>query len=503
VTAFGDPQQNGVNVSLHAQMKVNANIFAAAETWYDHGDGNFPVELLIGVIASNKLNLWPVLQSQDFDFDLTLDKSNIDLSDLRGEAIGLGTKLGIIIGFTPVGLALGGPLTSAVLGFLGGSKAAEIAEQKIKAKADKAINDQLKKASDQIKAEVQKAIVPVIAQANNLKDQLLNTKFPGVNKSYNDLSSAFGLTLDVQTTTPSGFVNAIATPRFAAAPGGGTFSAKLRIPKDQCMYFKNLILGVIPFGFQAANQDLAPHVGHACSTVFQPSDLQVKGYLGGDPAIVPGGGANPLLNWKGVGSVSFQGNLTDHATESTDTGLAAKHGYYECAFQVSNLPDADIIELSGAALNRLGDAYNKEPRYFEAAVGGQQVVLDADWKPVPTPLQGVAIGGEAKCEPGSSGMGRPATFWEELRDKLDPETCPQCGIRLKGNIVEFSNPGPMLQNPKAKRFFDEHKIHQQLHFLYVPGRGMQRVRQSRMQVRQNVEEQQQVEKQQEGLQQKQ
>jgi hypothetical protein len=460
--AFGNPQQNGVDISLHAQMKINLDVHAEAETWFDSADGDFPIELLIDIDASARLNLWPVLQSQDFKFDLTLNKSNIDLSDIYGEAIEAGAKIGVLIGFTPIGLALGGPGGLGLLLAIIGAEAADVAEQKIKAAADKAFNDLLKKAEQQIKAEVQKRVDPAIQQANNLKDQLLNSKLPEIGKSYQELSEAFGLTLVVQTTTPSGNVNVIVTPRFAAQAGSGNITGKLRVPKDQCIYLKYWILGVIPLGFDPANQDLGAKVGSSCSSVFPVSSLTVSGYLGADPKIVSGSGANPLPTWKGIGNVSLTGILTDSGPvqASGQFGkLESENGYYECGFEISGLPNASIIAItpSNDLAARLTDFYGRPSRYVEVSARGQLVMLNHNWHQIILGLGGLVLGGMGQCSAGSSGTGFQQSWWQELKDSFDPEKCPQCGINFGGQILEISNPAPLMSEPAVKQMFDAAK----------------------------------------------
>ena len=450
VKAFGNPQQNGVDISVHAQMRLKFNIFAKAETWFDSADGNFPVELLIGVDASSRLNLWPSIQSQNFKFDLTLDDSNINLSDLDGEFIEKGAKIGVIIGFTPIGMALGGPAGLGALLALIGAEAAKVAEQKIKAEAENAFNLFLSKIEEQVKTEVGKRIDAAVAQANNVKDKLLNAKLPVVNKSFQELSSAAGLTLDVQTTTPAGNVHVIVTPRFTAAAGSGVLTGKLRIPKEQCIYLKNRIVGVVPVGFSKANEDLAGKVGSSCASVFPASSFKVQGYLGANPAVAPGGGETPLQSWKGVGTVSFTGNLANQTVSPPgQKGLIGKvTGYYECGYQISGLPNADFIELapSSALAERLTDIYGGKDRYLEVSALGLKLVLDSDWKQTGTGSAGLVIGGVAKCSAGSSGTGQEASWWQTLKDKFDPEKCPQCGIKQNGLILEVSNPDPILNN---------------------------------------------------------
>jgi hypothetical protein len=130
-------------------------------------------------------------------------------------------------------------------------------------------------------------------------------------------------------------------------------------------------------------------------------------------------------------------------------------GYYECSFQISGLPSAAFVELATTGdLDWALTAYYSQPaRYLEFAAG-QQLVLDKDWNQVAVGSQAVEIGGAGKCLPGTGGVGQRAPWWELLNDRSNPETCPQCGIRLKGKALQGSNPEPILRTPELRATID-------------------------------------------------
>jgi hypothetical protein len=191
ITAFYDPQQqtSGVDITLHTSVQIN---FDVNETiWYEtivgeeSGSKESPIAIPIDIDASARLNLWPILQSQDFAFHLTPDTYNVG-----GGNINL-------------------PLYP--------SDVLDQAENEVIAEINKRLADLLNTVNEQVLAEARKDISPA-EFPSYLKDQLLNTKLPAVDKSYQELSDPFGLTLDVQTTT-TGNVNVVATLRFSGGRG--------------------------------------------------------------------------------------------------------------------------------------------------------------------------------------------------------------------------------------------------------------------------------------------
>jgi len=478
VTAFGNAQDNGVDVYLKTQFKlhtvVSARLWADPATGHVEGTANVPIDLVIGMQVNSKLALWPEVKSianyceatklqETVCVKLTLDDKNIDLSDPKGIAVGVGMALGGLIGASPLAAGIGDPLSGLLVGKLISEEVVKIAERRVQEEANKVLNEVLQIANIRATWLASNYVDAKVTQANAVKSKLLDTKLPGVNKSLQELSTAFGLTLDVQTRTSSGDVYVIVTPRFAANPAGGTLVGKLRMPKEACVYGK-WTMGTIPLGLQTvpANLDLPGKVGKSCSDVMPATDVKLAGYLGGDPKILKVG-ANPLPNWKPVGSFKLTGNLTEvkHGTalqaqlRQSGTTRRTATGYYECSFEISSLPGAGIIELDfkGKAAERMAGFQQDPHRYLEVSMAGVSAALDDAWNKAGPP---VVIGGDGKCGPGTvkAPHYEPESWLDRITDLLDMDKCPNCGIKLEEGMLKASNMKPILENPQLKPLFD-------------------------------------------------
>jgi hypothetical protein len=87
ITVFSGPQdQKGVDITLHTQVQVNFDI--TEEVWIETVFGtksksaDTPLAYSIDINASAKLNLWPILQSQDFTFQLSPDSDTVSGGDI-------------------------------------------------------------------------------------------------------------------------------------------------------------------------------------------------------------------------------------------------------------------------------------------------------------------------------------------------------------------------------------------------------------------------------------
>lgn len=469
IAAFGNPQENGVDVSLKTQFKLNINVHASV--WIEPVTGkveqtvNVPIELLIGLDAKSKLKLWPEIVSVASYCDttklqetacakLTLDGKNIDLKDLKGVAIGLGTALG-----GSIGAIMGDPFGGLLVGALGSNAAVKIAEQKVQAEADKILNQIMQVASIRATWLASNYVDARATQANNIKAFLLNTKVPGLNKSYQELSTALGLSFDVQTTTSSSNVNVIVTPRFTAKAAGKKLTGKFRMPKEACVYMRSQ-WGYLPMKMVKVNQDLASKIGMSCASLLSAADMKMYGYLGANPTVVKVGGA-PLPTWQAVGTPVFTGNLLayTHGTgrqAAPGSNSRQSTGYYECSFEIANVPNADIIEAAfGFKLReRLTGFYGNAPsRYFEVAAAGPQIVLDDGWNVM---SNGLVIGGEGQCTSGKviAPHYQASSWLDRMNDLLDLDKCAACGIKLNEGMLEISNNEAVLQNPALKPMFN-------------------------------------------------
>ena len=162
VTAFGNAQDNGVDVALKTQFKlsilVNARLWADPATGHVEGTAKVPIDLVIGMEANSKLALWPEVKSisshceatklqETVCVTLTLDDKNIDLSDPKGIAVGVGMALGGLIGASPLAAGIGDPLSGLLVGKLISEEVVKIAERRVQEEANKVLNNVLQVAA--------------------------------------------------------------------------------------------------------------------------------------------------------------------------------------------------------------------------------------------------------------------------------------------------------------------------------------------------------------------
>lgn len=477
VTAFGDAQENGVDVTLQTQFKlhtvISARVWAKPITGEVEGKVDVPIDLVIGLRVNSKLGLWPDIKSIASYCDatklqetacvtLTLDDKNIDLSDPHGVAVGIGAALGALIGASPLAAGIGDPLSGMLIGALVSNEAANIAEQKVQAKANEALNAVLQIASIRATWLAGTYVDAKATQINAVKSKLLDTKLPGINKSLQQLADAFGLSLDVQTTTPGADVNVIVTPRFTAAPSDHKLTGKLRMPKEACVYMEGPI-GYIPMGLVKVNEDLVGKKGTSCSALLSAGEMKMSGYLGADPIGAKAGG-HALPTWNAVGTPAFTGTLSEYTH-----GVAQKQqqgdqqsgfhpreptGYFECPFEIAGVPNADIIQiaLSGKVQERVTGFFDKASRFVEVVGAGPQIVLDHKWSVIGGD---VLIGGEGQCTSGKvvSPKYQARTWLQRMRDLFDPDKCANCDIQLNEGMLEIKNSKPVLENPAIRQIF--------------------------------------------------
>lgn len=466
IQAFGDPQQQyGVDVAVRAQVKINFDaehkvwaVGSKSTTWKRSG------EVFINVDASGKLDLWPMLQSQVGEPQLSDSDGHVfDLTDPQN------------FSYMHVGKFSGGYCTAA-------PGTCEDGRQQMEAQLNKRFFALLKAVEEHVGGAARTGIDAAVPQPIDLKGQLLNTKLPVVNKSFQELYGAFGLTLDERAVTSPGNATVVATLRFSAAAGSAKLSGKLRLPKERCTYLTGVhgvLVTRVAMGLEKMNTDLAPKVGSSCSSILPSSSMKLSGYLGANPkAIVLGSPA--LQTWTEVGSLKFIGNLIEK-TAVTGSGSFKSTGYYECAFEITGLPNADFIELltSSPLLEMLGDYADpsKKQRYLEIAIPGQQqIVLDSNWKLVETTPQGLLIGGEGQCIP------LQIVKVLQVLEEFPPEGCPacanirrlidecrHCGIRkIKEGLFEITIPLALIRNPKFKGFVDALKEDERFQSLTAP-----------------------------------
>jgi hypothetical protein len=223
ITPFGDPlQQFGINITAHAQVKLNFDIDSQVEAkGFGSGTSHSPHEFLINIDAAGKLDLWPTLQSQ---------VSEVKVSDSDGFVFDLTDPQG----FSYFHL---GPLSGGYCFVEPGT--CEDGRKQMEAQVNKRLFTLLKMVEEQVGGVVRIGTDAGVPQAVNLKDQLLSTKLPVVNKSFQELSDSFGLALNVQVTPPWN-VNLVATLRFSGAAGSAKLNGKIRLPQERCTYLSGV-----------------------------------------------------------------------------------------------------------------------------------------------------------------------------------------------------------------------------------------------------------------------
>jgi hypothetical protein len=190
------------------------------------------VEMRAGVDVS----LWPDLVAKQpgtnkngISLEFELVDSDIAF-ELNGKAAGLGFKWGTIIGLTPIGLLAGGPILGPVLAIFGDA-AADAAEAKINDEFEKRLEQAFAEQTDGLADMANDYIDPYITQANDLKDDLLDTPIPGVGKTIEGIKSDLGAEIQLHTVATTSSVVSAAVLRMSGAANGGKLLGKVRIPK--------------------------------------------------------------------------------------------------------------------------------------------------------------------------------------------------------------------------------------------------------------------------------
>lgn len=446
VTQIGSSGQSKLRVELTSQARLDVHADVHAETIFDSTDAPVDIYLIVGVKASVEVELWPEIKAlkpgtsePGMALELTLDGKNIDL-ELNGQAVALGAKWGTIVGLSPVGLLVGGPILGPILAILG-NEAADVAEDKISevfyAQADNLFNQY----TSELEGMASDALNPYIVQANAIKTKVLDTKLKGVNKSLNELTSLTGMTIALHTTAPSGGAAVSVVARFPGTNGAGEIQGKARFPKKTCEYVKinggPLKGATIPVGLVDFNQEFADDVGKACSTLAGKLARDV--YLGANPQRALGNSAQALAEWKpNAGTFAWSGNMTQ--TEQ----------WYECAFKITGLPNAAIVKLkSDGWLDQRGA--RADETVLEAKIG-TSLLFDEHFKAKEGNL--FVAGGPGQCNGGGGGgRGIPQSLAEKIKDMLNPEKCPQCGILGKigvDQVINVNNGDAFVQTAVGK-----------------------------------------------------
>jgi hypothetical protein len=427
IQSFGNADENGFNVSLEGvQARIKLNI--SVHTNLTPEDVQVPIEVIVGAHGHASAKLWPVLQVAEPKAMLTLDGKNIEINGLDGNAIQIGAELGAVVGFSPAGFLVGGPVIGTLVGIFGGDAAADEAEKQIKKIISNKLDVAITIANATLETQLEQYLTPTVAQANAFKDQLLNKPLLGIGKSLTALQNDWGMNLDVRSDVKDNTLTTVATTRFSSAQNGGRLFGRIRLPKKQCDYLEidrpdtGHVVKAIGLK-EGVNSDLAEKVGQDCNSVLAIQELNAAVYLGESPEsqLNSGKPENIFPRWENAGLLSFSGNLVD------------KNQYYECAFSVNALPAMAITELSTSAVlknkvsNNMTDSDPTSERVVHIPVGLDSVQFNSEIEPYDT--DGIILGNRGpqsidECKRKGSGSGGVQEPFDPV--KPDPETCPQC-----------------------------------------------------------------------------
>jgi hypothetical protein len=439
---LGASGESKVRVELKTAARLDLKAHVKAETWFDTVETDVGVFVVVGLTAQVDVSLWPDLKANKpgsnengVKLEFELIDTDIDLN-IDGQVAGLGFKWGTIIGLSPIGVLAGGPILGPILAIIGDA-AADAATEEIGRIFDEKVAEAFKAQTDNLEDMANEYINPLIAQANDLKDDVLDTPIPGVGKTIDQLEDDLGADLKLHTVASTSSVHSAAIMRFSSSASGGKVFGKVRVPKKVCQYAKINIGGfkaTMPMGLKDSNEDLKAKVGTKCSTALAEK-FGRKSFLGANPKNVLGTSAQDLPNWSGtVGTVTYEGNVSETAD------------WYECAYELTSLPKAAILEIDAGELSSRGIGVDR--RVMEVTAAGKSLVFDNELKPLPMSggNSSLVIGGKGECGGGSSSGGLTPNKMKELKDLLDPEKCPQCGVKkIKDHeIYEFTNPEAFL-----------------------------------------------------------
>lgn len=430
ITSIGPAKDNKFRVKLDAQARLGLDAAIHHETgiWYT-GNETVDIHVLIGAHASVDITLWPTPSASNLKVELTRDGGNIGIDGLTGQIIGASVVVGAAV-LGPVGAVLGG-----ILGSIG----AAAAEDAIKAAINDAISEQLSAANSQLRDVVQGQIDPAIAQLVDYQNKAMNTQIPAIGLTLAQALAIGPASLDVRSKSSNNDVRVVATTRFDPTPKGKTLTGSMRFPKTTCRFVEGGNKTVGHFKFPVAvdpiNADLA---GKSCSDLINGGSFARSVYLGESPEklLLSGDAGNALPSWQATGTVSTTGTAVD------------KGNYYECPYTISNLPAAAILDLGsvkGTDLATRLDLLAFRARFLFMSVVGPAQLLDAVGKP--KNAQNLVFGGKGPdttkdCPSSSSGgTGFMKDKLSQLKDKFDPEKCPNCGL------LDFFNDGDIYMNP--------------------------------------------------------
>jgi hypothetical protein len=433
ITVVGPASNNTFRIKLDLQARVGleAEIHHETGIWYSNSE-KFDMYALIGGHAAVDLKMWPIPSATNLKVELTHDGGNIHIDGLSEQIIGASMIIGAAL-LGPVGLALG-----AILGAIG----ADAADDAIKEEINQTISEQLNAFNPQLRELVKGQMDPVVGAAVDYRNKMMNTRIPRLDMTLAQALAVSPASIDVRSSAVNNEVRVVATTRLDPTSKGKSVSGKIRLPKTQCVYgppIGNKTLGYTstPIGVEPANADL---VGKTCASLVNGNSVGRSVYLGESPNKLlqyPFDPANTLPSWHGAGGVSSSGNV------------AVKADYYECPFTVGELPAAAIFELGSVNASDLGTRLGRfafRGRYLLMALAGPTVLLGSRGEPMNA--TGLVFGGKGPdtvqdCPTShSGGTGVQKDKLGQLKDRFDPEKCPNCGLPDVFNAGDiYSQPG--------------------------------------------------------------
>lgn len=417
--------QNGVHVDLDTSVKTTVHITftGEADVWSlgpipikTTASKSITVDIMIQgpIHGQADLYLYPDVKIENVNVVIPQD-AHAEINGIPSTLALAGAAAGSVIGFTPGGIANGGPLAWGITGIVFGDVAGDILQEELEKIVEKYVAKALSDGQAEAMKQV-KSLLSDVQQINDIKNQFMNTPIPGLNGSINSLKSQLGLDLDVRTIKSGTDIKTIITARYSGNPAGGKVAVNFILPEKRCDQMpgnKHM--------FVTHNEDIT--VGQSCQSLFG-GGASTHAFLGETP---PG---TSMANWKQGGTITFKGTVKRNQILSgispkggMPVGNVGVEGWLVCEAEISSLPQAGVIEvaLSGKLASALTAAYNKDQRFLYAN-GGK-----------------ISIGGTGTCE---GVEGRPVPVAGKptiISEKVD---CPEC-------LEKLLNPAETVVNQAA------------------------------------------------------
>ena len=355
--AFTEPSQTRLTVLSATQNRVKVEVRSAGKVhlhiWGEaigggiapNADGTLDIDIPIVVEASAEIAAFPVWAIDNVNVRVVAS-SSANISGYTGELFTGAAVSGSLVGSTPLGMAMGGPVAIFSTVFVAG----EVAIDKIEDVIEDLVVETVAKAADKFTGRIVSRIAPTVQQGNELRNLAMNATIPGVGQSLSQLQSSMGLDLHVRTQKSGANVLVTATARFDGEPRQGSLTGEIRFPKSFCSSTTTFDFGggdlTVPGALKPANTDL--FAGQSCAQLLGGGRLghgsmPGSAFLGLDP---PQGN---LPQWDSF-SRSFAGVGVLRETSE----------WYACDFRKTGLPNGVLeVRVGGSVAKRLGGGDEK------------------------------------------------------------------------------------------------------------------------------------------------